>query len=177
MHILVKRSKQAADVDVLVAIWENGACPAGSRGTTRCHLGGVVRDYLDSGDFPGTLNSTLLLRSRRESPAPSPPRGSGRPCGLHARSPPAERVLALPQPCANWSRARGLCCRQPVICPCQTSVRPSPTLLGLYSLKKYKSTAGDEAQDHLHDISWQPRAVPSKVLPTALSADVFWQKQ
>ena len=51
-------------------------------------------------------------------------------------------------------------------------------LLGLYSLKKYKSTAGNEAPDHLRDFHiLATRGSAQQDLPTALSADVFWQKR
>ena len=108
MHILVKRSKpEATDVDVLVApIWKTALALPDPVAQLDVHLGGVVRDYLDSGDFPGTLNSTLLLRSRGRKPLvssswvwaplrPSRSITSGR------------RVPAPPRPCANWSQHTG----------------------------------------------------------------------
>ena len=51
-------------------------------------------------------------------------------------------------------------------------------LLGLYTLKKYKSTAGNDAPDNLRDFHiLATTGSASKILPRALNADVFWQKQ
>ena len=156
MHILVKRSKpEAADVDVLVApIWEKTTLALPDPvAQLDAHLGGVVRDYLDSGDFPGTLNSTLLLRSRGGMTAPRLLLvGLGTPATFtldHLRQASASAATTVRKLGASTLAMLPPAGDMPMSDIGQAITEGA--LLGLYSLKKYKSTAGDEAQDHLHD--------------------------
>jgi leucyl aminopeptidase len=157
MHILVKRSKpEAAEVDVLVApVWEKTALALPDPlAQLDAHLGGMIRDYLDSGDFPGTLNSTLLLRSRGGMKAPrillvglGPSttftldhlRQASASAATTVRKLGASTLAMLPPDCDVAASDIGQAITE-------------GALLGLYSLKKYKSTAGDEAQDKLRDL-------------------------
>jgi leucyl aminopeptidase len=157
MHILAKRNKpETADVDVLVVpVWEKTSLATqGPVAQLDDHLGGLMREYVDSGDFPGTLNSTLLLRSRGRIRAPRlllVGLGKTEACTVdHLRQASASasttvRKLAvstvgiLPPVCSLSAAAIGQAITE-------------GALLGLYTLKKYKTTEDNEAPDKLRDL-------------------------
>ncbi len=73
MKVTVKRDKfDKAKVDVLIVpVYQETPLEADSSAAQldAC-LDGLLRDYLESGDFPAALNSTTLLRTRGSIPAP-----------------------------------------------------------------------------------------------------------
>jgi leucyl aminopeptidase len=155
MQVLVKRSKpETADADVLVApAWEKTALAAqGPLAQLDEPLGGLIREYLDSGDFSGTLNSTLLLRSRGGITAPRLLLvGLGKSATFtldHLRQASASAATTV----------RKLGVSTLAILPPASNL-PAPdigqaitegALLGLYKLKKYKTTDDNDAPDTLH---------------------------
>jgi leucyl aminopeptidase len=157
MQVLAKRSKpEAVDVDVLVApVWEKTPLAAqGSLAQLDEHLGGLVRDYLDSGDFSGALNSTLLLRSRGGMKAPRlllVGLGKTQTCTIdHVRQASASAATAV--------RKVGVSTLAMLPPSGDLSIQEvgqaitEGALLGLYTLKKYKSVEEDDTKPPLRTL-------------------------
>jgi leucyl aminopeptidase len=73
MKVVVKRRKpEEAEADALVVpIWEKTPLTTKSPvAQLDTHLHGLISEYLESGDFEGNLNSTVLLRTRGSIKAP-----------------------------------------------------------------------------------------------------------
>lgn len=154
MQVTAKRSKpETATADVLAAfVWE--ASPLGSQGAVGdldARLDGLVHDYLESGDFSGRLNTTLLLRTQGRIKAP-------RLLLVGVGKPEAFVLDHLRQAAATAATtARGLGATTMAMLPpaCEATlaevgqVLTEGGLLGLYTLKKYKTGQDDDSQDHL----------------------------
>jgi leucyl aminopeptidase len=158
MRVLVKRSKpEVIEVEVLaVPVWEKTALVARSPvAQLDAHLGGLISEYLDSGDFPGTLNSTLLLRTRGSINVPRLLLlGLGK-----AEAFTMDRLRQASASAATTVRKLGAhtMALLPPTCSLLTAsdVAQAITegaLLGLYTLKKYKTVEEDERQDNLHEL-------------------------
>ena len=150
MLIEITRDKpEAAAADVLaVPLWQGAAVGTrGPAGQLDARLEGLIGDYIKSGDFKGALNSTALLRTRGKIAAPRVLL-----VGLGEKSP-ARELEHLRQASASAATAtRKLGAASLALLPPAVSAAASElaqavaegALLGLYTLKKYK-TADDEA--------------------------------
>jgi leucyl aminopeptidase len=150
MFIEVKRDKpEALAADVLaVPLWQGATVGARSAaGRLDVRLEGLIGDYIESGDFKGTLNGTVLLRTRGKVAAPRILL-----LGLGEKSE-ARELEHLRQASATAATAtRELGVTGLAVLPPTTSASASElaqavtegALLGLYTLKKYK-TDTDEA--------------------------------
>jgi leucyl aminopeptidase len=157
MKIIVKRSKpESATADVLVVpLWQASPLPEkGPVAQLNARLDGLLGDYLESGDFSGRLNSTLLLRSRG---AIRSPRlllvGLGSAAsftGEHLRQASAVAV----------STARKLGAATVAVLPptCDIALNgvgealAEGALLGLYRLQRYKTVVADDEKDDLREL-------------------------
>src|SRR5215510_12994104 len=73
MQVVVKRDKSelaAADVLAVFLRQEKSLPPKSVVAQLDVRLNGCIREYLDSGDFSGALNSTTLLRTGGAIQAP-----------------------------------------------------------------------------------------------------------
>ena len=73
MQVVVKRDKPelvAADVLAVFLRQEKSLPPKSVVAQLDARLNGCIRDYLDSGDFSGALNSTALVRTGGAIQAP-----------------------------------------------------------------------------------------------------------
>jgi leucyl aminopeptidase len=158
MKVIVKRSKpEAAVAEILaVPVWQQPSLPPKSPvARLDTHLGGLIHEYLESGDFSGELNSTMLLRTRGGITSP-------RLLLVGLGTSEAWSVDALRQASASAATtARGLGVGTMAILPptCDvglTEVAQALTegaLLGLYKLNKYKTVEEkDKARDNLHTL-------------------------
>lgn len=158
VSVVVKRLKpENADVEVLaVPVWQ-GRPVAEQEGLAALdrRLAGLLRDYIDSGDFVGTRNSTALLRTQGKLKAPRLLLvGLGKPEGFgldHLRQASASAATA--------ARKLGVAtlAMQPPACALErTAMAQAMTegaLLGLYRLRKYKTAPDEENdKDNLHEI-------------------------
>jgi leucyl aminopeptidase len=118
-------------------------------------LDGRVRDYLDSGDFSGALNSTALVRTGGAIQAP-------RVLLVGLGKPEACTIDVLRQASATAATAaRRLGVSSVTLVPPDGDMAPGEVgqvltegaLLGLYTLKKYKTATENEEQDHLREVS------------------------
>ena len=74
MQVVVKRDKPelvAADVLAVFLRQEKSLPPKSVVAQLDVRLNGCIRDYLDSGDFSGALNSTALVRTGGAHPGPT----------------------------------------------------------------------------------------------------------
>jgi leucyl aminopeptidase len=160
MQVVIKRAKaETSKVDVLVVpVWYKTPLPAKSPvAELDTHLDGLLSEYLDSGDFPGTLNATSLMRTRGRIQAPRILLvGLGKPEEFsidHLRQASASAALAT----------RKLGVASMALLPPGCDLKPvdmgqaiaEGVLLGLYNLKAYKSkkTQEDEPeQDNLREL-------------------------
>jgi leucyl aminopeptidase len=157
MKIIVKRSKpESAPADVLVVpLWQAMPLPAkGPVAQLNVCLDGLLGDCLESGDFPGRLNSTLLLRSRG---AIRSPRlllvGLGRVASFtvdHLRQASAVAVTTARKLGAATVAVVPPSCDMPLNEVAQALVEGA--LLGLYNLKKYKTIAPEDENDALREL-------------------------
>jgi leucyl aminopeptidase len=157
MKVVVKRSKpEGAEVDLLaVPVWEKTPLAAQNAvAPLDPLLGGLLHEYLESGDFSGALNSTLLLRTRGGITAPR--------LLLVGLGPAAKfTVEQLRQASASAaSTGRKLGVRSMAFLPPGGEL-PLPDVgqaitegarLGLYTMQKYKSAKNDEPQDRLQEL-------------------------
>ena len=159
MKVVVKRSRpETATADVLVVpVWQaSSLSPKHAVAQLDTHLGGLISEYLDSGDFSGDLNSTMLLRTRGSIKAPRLLLvGLGKTKMFtvdHLRQVSASAVAA----------ARQLGVATVAILPPACDIGLSDlgqafsegALLGLYRLKKYKTVPEDNDKDNLRD-NWE----------------------
>ena len=159
MLIEIKRDKaEAITADVLaVPLWQDAQL--GSRGAAAqldgC-LEGLIGDYLKSGDFKGTLNSTALLRTRGKIAA-----ARVLLVGLGEKQP-ARELENLRQASATAATAtRKLGAATLAVLPPSLSATPAElaqalvegAFLGLYTLMKYKTTDDEAGQDSLNNLT------------------------
>ncbi len=157
MKVVVKRSRpETATADVLaVPVWQaSSLSPKHAVAQLDTHLGGLISEYLDSGDFSGDLNSTMLLRTRGSIKAPRLLLvGLGKTKMFtvdHLRQVSASAVAA----------ARQLGVATVAILPPACDIGLSDlgqafsegALLGLYRLKKYKTVPEDNDKDNLREL-------------------------
>ena len=153
MLIEIKRDRpEAVAADVLaVPLWQGATI--GTRGAMAqldARLEGLIGDYVKSGDFKGTLNSTALLRTRGKIAAPRVLL-----VGLGEKPQPREleHLRQASASAATTTRKLGaasLAVLPPAISATASELAQAVTegaLLGLYALKKYK-TADDEADQN-----------------------------
>jgi leucyl aminopeptidase len=157
MIIVIKRSKpDAAVADVLaVPIWQDTSLPAKSAvAQLDASLGGLIGECLENGDFSGRLNSTMLLHTRGSIKAPRLLLvGLGKPQAFtvdHLRQMSASAVTAV----------RKMEISTMALLPPTTEVGliesgqalTEGALLGLYTLKKYKTVEEEEgSKDNLRE--------------------------
>lgn len=158
MNVVVKRSKpEFAEVDLLaVPVWEKASLQAqGLVAQLNTHLDGLLAEYLDSGDFSGALNSTLLLRTRGAIKAPRLLLvGLGK-----AEKFSAEALRQASATIATTGRKLGVgtiamlppACELPLAELGQAVAEG--TWLGLYTMRKYKSVRDEAEKDNLHELS------------------------
>ena len=158
MLIEIKRDKpEAVAADVLaVPLWQGAT--VGTRGAAAqldARLEGLIGDYIESGDFKGTLNSTALLRTRGKIAAPRVLL-----VGLGEKSQPREleHLRQAGATAATTTRKLGaasLAVLPPAMSATGSELAQTVTegaLLGLYTLKKYK-TADDDGEDALEQLT------------------------
>jgi leucyl aminopeptidase len=157
MHVTAKRSKpETATADVLaVFVWEAVPLEAqGPVGALDTRLQGMVHDYLESGDFPARLNTTLLLRTQGRIKAPRLLLvGLGKPDAFvldHLRQAAATATTTARRLGATTVAMLPPSCEAPVAEVAQALTEGG--LLGLYTLKKYKTSQDDDGQDNLHAV-------------------------
>jgi leucyl aminopeptidase len=156
MQVVVKRDKPelvAADVLAVFLRQEKSLPPKSVVAQLDARLGGRICDYLDSGDFSGALNSTVLVRTGGTIQAP-------RVLLVGLGKPEACTIDALRQASATAATAaRRLGVSSMALLPPAYDVEPGEVgqaltegaLLGLYTLKKYKTTP-EEDKDNLRDL-------------------------
>ncbi|MGE3536985.1 MAG: leucyl aminopeptidase [Candidatus Tectimicrobiota bacterium] len=158
MQVVVKREKpEVAAADMLaVFLYQEKSLPAKSAvAQLDARLDGRIRDYLSSGDFSGALNSTALLRTHGVIQAPRLLLvGLGKADTFH--------IDMLRQASATAATtARRLGVASLALLPSAWNVEPlegaqaltEGALLGLYTLKKYKTVTEGEPQDNLREVS------------------------
>jgi leucyl aminopeptidase len=149
MNVVVKRSKpDVAEAELLVVpVWEKTPLAARSPvAQLNTQLGGLLSEYLDSGDFSGALNRTLLLRTRGGIKAPRLLLvGLGK-----AEKFTAEHLRQASASAATTGRQLGV--RSMAFLPPENALPLNDmgqaitegALLGLYTLKKYKTVSEDD---------------------------------
>lgn len=157
MKIVIKRSKpEAAVADVLaVPIWQDTSLRAKSAvAQLDTCLGGLIGECLENGDFSGRLNSTMLLRTRGSIKAP-------RLLLVGLGKSPAFTVDRLRQMSASAvTTVRKLGISTIALLPPTTEAGliesgqalTEGALLGLYTLKKYKTVEEEESKDNLREL-------------------------
>jgi leucyl aminopeptidase len=158
MQVVVKRDKPelvAADVLAVFLRQEKSLPPKSVVAQLDTRLDGRIRDYLDSGDFSGALNSTALMRTGGAIQAP-------RVLLVGLGKPEAFTIDALRQASATAATAaRRLGVSSVALVPFDGDMTPGEVgqvltegaLLGLYTLKKYKTAAENEDKDNLRELS------------------------
>lgn len=157
MQVVVKRDKpEMVSADILaVFLYQEKSLPSKSAvAYLDGHLGGRIVDYLESGDFSGALNSTTLLRTHGNLQTP-------RVLLVGLGKPDAFRIDTIRQAsatAATTARRLGVSSLALVLPAC--AVEPMEVaqaltegaLLGLYTLKKYKTVSDSELQDNLREL-------------------------
>lgn len=155
MQVVVKREKPervAADMLVIFLWQEKFLTPKSTAAQLDVRLEGRIRDYLDSGDFAGVLNSTALVRTGKTIQAP-------RVLLVGLGKAEACTIDVLRQASATAATtARHLGVHSVAFLPPAYNVPPEEVaqactegaLLGLYTLRKYKTAPANEDQDNLH---------------------------
>jgi leucyl aminopeptidase len=158
MQVVVKRDKPelvAADVLAVFLQQEKSLPPKSVVAQLDARLAGRIRDYLDSGDFSGALNSTALVRTGGAIQAP-------RVLLVGLGKPEAFTIDALRQASATAAMAaRRLGVSSVALVPPACDVEPGEAaqaltegaFLGLYTLKKYKTAAENEDKDNLRELA------------------------
>jgi leucyl aminopeptidase len=158
MQVVVKRDKPelvAADVLAVFLRQEKSLPPKSVVAQLDARLAGRIRDYLDSGDFSGALNSTALVRTGGAIQAP-------RVLLVGLGKPEAFTLDALRQASAVAATAgRRLGVSSVALVPPASDAEPGEVgqaltegaLLGLYTLKKYKTAAENEDKDNLRELA------------------------
>jgi leucyl aminopeptidase len=157
MQVAVKRDKPelvAADVLAVFLRQEKSLTPKSVVAQLDARLAGRIRDYLESGDFSGALNSTALLRTAGALQVP-------RVLLVGLGKPAACTVDVLRQASATAVTAvRRLGVSSVALLPPSGDIAPlemgqaltEGALLGLYTLKKYKTVAENEDKDNLRQL-------------------------
>src|SRR5262245_2373754 len=157
MRVAVKRDKPelvAADVLAVFLRQEKSLASKSAVGQLDARLEGRIRDYLESGDFSGALNSTALVRTGGKIQAP-------RVLLVGLGKPDAFKIDMVRQASATAATAaRRLGVRSVAILPPASDLAPvevgqaltEGALLGLYTLKKYKTAAENDDKDNLRDL-------------------------
>ncbi|ETX03092.1 MAG: hypothetical protein ETSY1_01325 [Candidatus Entotheonella factor] len=148
MKITVKRDKfdnTKADV-LIVPIYQDTPMEAESPvALLDASLDGLLRDYLDSGDFSASLNSTTLLRTRGSIPAPRLLLvGLGKPDAFtvdHLRQASASAATTVQK--LGVATMAMLLPTTELTLETQAQAVAEGALLGLYSLKTYKTSEDD----------------------------------
>jgi leucyl aminopeptidase len=145
----------AADVLAVFLRQEKSLPPKSVVAQLDARLDGRIRDYLDSGDFSGAMNSTALVRTGGAIQAP-------RVLLVGLGKPEACTIDALRQASATAATAaRRLGVSTVALVPPAGDVEPGEVaqaltegaLLGLYRLKKYKTATENEDKDNLHELA------------------------
>jgi leucyl aminopeptidase len=157
MQVAVKRDKPelvATDVLTVFLYQEKALAPKSAVAQLDVRLEGRIRDYLESGDFSGALNSTALLRTGGKIQAP-------RVLLVGLGTPAACSIDALRQASATAATAaRRLGVSSMAYLPPLCDIVPielgqaltEGALLGLYTLKKYKTAADNGEKDNLREL-------------------------
>jgi leucyl aminopeptidase len=157
MKVVVKRSKpEIAEVELLaVPVWEKtplAVKSAAAQLNTQLH--GLLSEYLDSGDFSGALNSTLLLRTRGGIKAPRILLvGLGKSDAFtfdHLQQASASAVTT-----GRKVGVGTMACLLPDCALTMPEIGQAMTegaLLGLYTLKKYKTTQDEEPRKAVQEL-------------------------
>src|SRR5262245_34299505 len=158
MQVAVKRDKPelvAADVLAVFLQQEKSFTPRSATAQLDAHLEGRIRDYLESGDFSGALNSTALVRTGGKIQAP-------RVLLVGLGKSDAFKIDAVRQASATAvAAARRLGVSSVALLPPASDLEPveigqaltEGALLGLYTLKKYKTVTENNDKDNLREIS------------------------
>ncbi len=151
MKITVKRDKfDSTKADVLIVpVYQDTPFEAGSPVTQLdASLDGLLRDYLDSRDFSASLNSTTLLRTRGRIAAPRVLlAGLGKPDMFqidHLRQASASAATTVQK--LGVATMAMLLPATELDLETQAQAVAEGALLGLYSLKTYK-TSEDDSED------------------------------
>jgi leucyl aminopeptidase len=157
MQVVVKREKPeqvAADVLAVFLKQEPSLTPKSAAAQLDTRLAGRVRDYLESGDFTGALNTSALVRTGGAIQAPrlllvglgkaetftvDGLRQASATAATAARRLGVRAVAYLLPPMDCEAKEVGQACAE-------------GALLGLYTLKKYKTASDSPEQDQLSDI-------------------------
>lgn len=156
MNVKIKpdtADKAKADV-LIVPLSHNTPLPAKSPAAQLdVHLDGLISEYLDSGDFTAELNQTALLRTRGRIPAPRVLLvGLGKPEAFTA-----DHLRQASASAASSVRKLGVETMAMLLPACDldptdmAQVITEGTLLGLYTLKTYKSPKPED-KDHLREL-------------------------
>lgn len=157
MKIVVKRNKpETASAELLVVpVWQaTETLGSGPAAQVHTQIRALIDDYLESGDFSGSLNSTLLLRTRDSIKAPRLLLvGLGKAATF--------TVDQLRQASASaMATARKLGVSTVALLPPSGDLAAieigqaltEGTLLGLYTLRKYKTVAEHDSRDNLREL-------------------------
>lgn len=157
MKISVKRSRPASTAADLLAVplWQAISLPlTGALAQLDTYMEGQIGDYIESGDFSGSLNSTLLCRSRGRIKSPrlllvglgkaesftiDCLRQVSAVAVTTARKLGVATVAILPPAVDDGFADVGQACAE-------------GALLGLYRLKKYKTETPDDEKDNLREL-------------------------
>ena len=157
MQVAVKRDKPelvAADVLAVFLRQEKSLAPKSVMAQLDARLEGRIRDYLESGDFSGALNSTALVRTGGKLQAP-------RLLLVGLGKPDAFKIDVVRQASATAATAaRRLGVSSVALLPPACDLEPvavgqaltEGALLGLYTLKRYKTVAENDDKDNLREI-------------------------
>src|ERR671918_296885 len=157
MKVAIKREKaETSKVDILIIpAWQETSLTAKSpTAQLDACVDGLLSDYIGSGDFSGSLNSTSLLRTKGKIPAP-------RVLLVGLGKPDAFTVDHLRQASASAATtARKLGVRTMAMVPpaCHLGLTEvaqaivEGALLGLYTLKAFKTVQDDEEKDQLQQL-------------------------
>ncbi len=169
MKVTVKRDKyDKTKVDVLIVpVYQETPLEAESPAAQLdASLDGLLRDYLDSGDFAAALNSTTLLRTRGSIPAPRVLLvGLGKPESFtvdHLRQASASAAATI--------QKLGVATMAMLLPPSELDLAvlaqavTEGALLGLYTLKTYKTAEDETDKGQLSEL--QLLATSSGAQPT-----------
>jgi len=157
MQVAVKRDKPesvAADVLAVFLRQEKSLASKSAVAQLDVRLEGRIRDFLESGDFSGALNSTALVRTGGKIQAP-------RVLLVGLGKPDAFKIDMVRQASATAATAaRRLGISSLAFLPPAGDLEPveigqaltEGALLGLYTLKKYKTAAENDDKDNLRDL-------------------------
>ena len=157
MKVAIKRDKaETSKVDILIIpAWQETSLAAKSPAAQldAC-VDGLLSDYISSGDFSGSLNSIALLRTKGKIPAPRVLLvGLGKPDAFTV-----DHLRQASASAATTARKLGVETMAMVPPACNLELTEvaqaiaEGTLLGLYTLKAYKTVQDDGEKDHLQQL-------------------------